>query len=111
MPSVTTAFIDTNLLLHYQFLDQVDWPTLLDTQQVVFQIAPVVIRELNKQKDESRLRKLRERAASVLRRLDTLADKPPESEVRPGVTIRFQTQEPDLDYAGHQLDRQTQETC
>ncbi len=104
-----TAFVDTNLLLHYQFLDKIDWPTVLSAEQVIIEIAPVVIRELNKQKDENRSAKLRRRAASVLKRLHALSEQAPETQIRPGVAVHFGTQEPDLDYAVHHLNPTTQD--
>lgn len=40
-------FIDTNVLLHYQRLEQIDWPALTQAQSVLIVLPPVVFRELN----------------------------------------------------------------
>lgn len=43
----TPAILDTNVIAHYQRFDQIDWPKLLDTQQVRIVIPLIVLDELD----------------------------------------------------------------
>ncbi|MEQ6335778.1 hypothetical protein [Sphingobium sp. MK2] len=55
-------FLDTNILMHFQRIDQIDWPDIADATECILLIAPVVIRELEKHKVQHSSPKLRERA-------------------------------------------------
>ncbi len=92
-----TIFIDTNLFLHYHFPDQIDWPALVGVPDVELVVAPVVMRELDKHKYTGHSPKLRKRAASVVERLDKYLDADPPPELRPGLVLRYETQEPRFD--------------
>ena len=59
-------FPDTNLFLHYRPLSEIDWCSLLQSNAVEIEIAPVVTRELEEQKTLNPSRKLRDRAATAL---------------------------------------------
>ena len=48
--SKIAPFPDTNLFLHYRPLHEIDWCSLLHSSTVEIKIAPVVARELEKQK-------------------------------------------------------------
>jgi len=63
------SFVDTNLFLHFPTLDQIDWLDLLRCDYVVIIVTATVIRELNRHKDAPVSFKLRERAASSLKKL------------------------------------------
>ena len=43
-------FIDSNVLLHYRFFDELDWTTLIKADEVVLTICAPVIRELDRKK-------------------------------------------------------------
>jgi hypothetical protein len=45
------AFLDTNIFLHYRSVEQIDCRRLLDAGQVELLVAPIVLRELDAQKD------------------------------------------------------------
>lgn len=98
------AFFDTNLFEEYTSADQVDWPAILAVQDVTVVIAPVVIRELNRHKDTSDRRRLRDRAARALKQIDTWLATNPSAPIRRGVTV-FATQEPLIDFADFNLSR------
>ena len=104
-----TAFVDTNLLLHYLPPAQVDWLDLLKADSVAVQIEPVVVRELNKQKGESRSPKIRSRAASVLRELGRRTEALEQSKLRDAVCLRIGTTEPTIDFAQRGLDHRTRD--
>lgn len=59
-------FPDTNVLLHYQRLDQVDWCALVGRKLVTLLISPVVVRELDEQKYKQTSRRLKKRAAELI---------------------------------------------
>ena len=77
-------FPDTNLFLHYRPLSEIDWCSLLQSNAVEIEIAPVVTRELEEQKTLNPSRKLRDRAATALTLLHKYLAKP---QVRDGVTL------------------------
>lgn len=91
-----TVFLDTNLFLHYRPLSEVDWCPLFRTTAVELAIAPVVTRELEKQKTLSPSRKLRDRASTALKLLRKYLANP---QVRDGVTLQFLVNEPTADFA------------
>ena len=104
--TMTMTFLDTNWFLHHQFPDQVDWCRLLGAGAVEIVLAPMVVRELNKHKDSPSSPKLRRRAAEVLIKIDDLLAEHPQAALRPDVTLRYETREPLIDLAAHQLSAQ-----
>lgn len=64
-----TAFLDTNVFLHFQPFDQIPWTKELQTDQVALRVPPDVIGELNKHKDGHKIAHLKERAGKILRRV------------------------------------------
>lgn len=93
-----TVFPDTNYFLHFKSIDQVDWCTVLGAESVMIVIAPVVLRELNTKKDIGYTKKLRQRAASALRRLDAFLDQPRPIRIRSGVELTFCEKDPSIDF-------------
>lgn len=85
------AFLDTNSFLHFRPLNEIDWCGILDAKAVEIKIAPVVTRELEVQKTLNPSRKLKERAATVLKLLHGYLRK---NQVRPGVMLEFLIKEP-----------------
>ncbi len=47
-------FLDTNIFLHYQSFDQINWSVLVGAQNVGIIIPPITVHELNKHKDLSK---------------------------------------------------------
>ena len=58
-------FPDTNLLLHFERLDRIDWCGLTGAEAVTLVLAPVVVRELDRHKNEGRVRRLQDRAREI----------------------------------------------
>lgn len=96
-------FPDTNALLHFKRPDQIDWPSALDCKLVTIVIAPVIIRELEQQKVQNPVRKLRERAQGILRWLAGFIEAVGAVEIRQGVLLHFIQTSPLLDFAAHRL--------
>jgi hypothetical protein len=99
------AVLDTNLFLHYVPIDQIKWHDFLQANHIVLVITPTILRQLNDKKDSPGNRKMRERAAASLKRLDALADQPPPCILREGVEAQFVAHEPLLDFSSHNLSR------
>lgn len=97
-------FLDTNVLLHYRY-DELDWLILEKTEAVRLTIAPVVFRELNKQKDSNAVGKLRERARKVLVALDRRLKDSAVARLRDRVDIEGLAVEPNIDFESRYLDR------
>lgn len=99
------AFFDTMLFEQYKLPDQVNWPKLLSASAVVVEVAPVVVSNLNRHKDNpGEQRRLRKRAGEALRKLSGWLETEPPPELRAGVTIQY-AHEATIDYASHQLVR------
>jgi rRNA-processing protein FCF1 len=46
-------FLDTNVYLHYMDFEQIDWKELIDSDFTIV-VPPIVIREIDKHKDNNR---------------------------------------------------------
>lgn len=100
----THVFIDTNVALHYQRPDQIDWLKRLGSDGIVLVAAPILVAELEKQKIHIPSRKLRERADAFIRWLAPFV-RDPSREVRPGVRWHFIAHEPLIDFKSANLSR------
>lgn len=99
-------FPDTNIFLHYPQVDHVDWPLHLQASKVILVVAPIVIRELNKHKDDSNSTKIiRERAAKTLKVLRGFSRTNVPFEIRDSVELRFQPSDPQIDFSLYGLVR------
>lgn len=97
------AFLDTNSFLHYVGIDQIDWLSVLSAEKLVILVAPVVVRELDIQKDTNPVSKLRKRAASALRRLDEFAGGEVPAYILESVELEFLSHEPSIDFTYNKL--------
>ena len=105
LKSVTKyVFIDTNIALHFKRPDQVDWLKLTGADKVVLVAAPIILRELEKQKVSHKSQKLRERADNFIKWLDKFMEEP-ETEVRSNVTWLFLPYEPQIDFRNENLSK------
>lgn len=95
--SVVAAFLDTNIFLHYQPFDQINWPKELDAEEVELIIAPIVIRELDDHKDHHRLSSIRNRARASLKKIEALITGLEEIDMPEGVNV-FDMDEPSLSF-------------
>ena len=64
--------VDTAVLLHYKSIDQIDWSNISGCKTPTIYVPLVVIEELDKHKDQHRLRKMRERARKALALIDKI---------------------------------------
>jgi hypothetical protein len=100
------AFVDTNVLLHYQLFDQVDWPAQLGVTRATLVFAPVVLAELDRQK-WSGSRREKSRAKSVLKKIGALGLSPTPVRIRDGVHAVALDAEPlDALFIDHRLHTQ-----
>ncbi len=67
------VFLDTNIFLHYQPFDQINWAEVLGLPRVVLVATPIVVRELDEHKDQNRTPKIRDRAQAALRKIEQIA--------------------------------------
>ncbi len=62
--------VDTNVLLHYRPIDQIDWSSISGCKNPIVYVPLIVIEELDQHKDQHRLAKIRERARRSLALID-----------------------------------------
>lgn len=101
-----TVFVDTNVLLHYAMLDEIDWPRLIDAKEVLLIIPPAVIKNLDAQKTAASQRRLHERARAVIKKLAEYEAQDAEFEIRPHTRLEFVRTEPQIDFAKYGLRRE-----
>jgi hypothetical protein len=111
MADTVTVFLDTNIYLHYQMFDQINWLDVLQAKSVCIVVPPTTIRELNRVKDASPQPHLRRRAGKVQKLFLELFLKSDSGAVvlREGVKILFHPEEPLIDFAAHHLSRDVQD--
>lgn len=103
MAAPVTVFVDTQTLLHYQWLDQIDWCSLLATDRVEIIVTLVVIQELDKHKRDPQKRR-RERARDRMTQITRVRER--SGALRTGVTLRAEVLESLGDLAALGLDRE-----
>lgn len=96
------AFLDTNIFLHCKTIEQIDLPTILNTDRVIVVISRITIRELDDQKDHNPNRHLRDRARKALKLIETWAEQ--EREIRAGVIPKVYQKNPAFPLQEHNLD-------
>lgn len=97
-------FLDTNVFLHYQQFDQIDWVKLMNSGAVEIIIPPVTLRELNKNKELHKLSHIRERAQKSLELLDNFFEPNKDVQIRDNLFVRFEDREPNINFELNQLD-------
>lgn len=97
--------VDTNLILHFRRLDELDWCELVGAAPCSVVVTPVLMRELERAKVHNPNAKLRARAKDAIAWLAAkIADEDPII-LREGVTLILDEQEPLIDFAEHRLSR------
>lgn len=99
-------FIDTNQVLHFKPIDQIDWCSLTGATQCTLVIAPILLRELEQKKIFGPSPSLKARAG---RMIDFLVEKMGLDDpiaLRANVTLAFAEHEPGIDFSAHQLVRE-----
>ncbi len=105
---VALIMVDTNLLLHFKRLDQIDWSALAQ-ERVRLIILPVVVRELEKHKTFHQNAKVRDRAGKVITWFNTLADTGFDVDLSSSLALRFHTHEPAIDFSENKLTKELQD--
>lgn len=98
--------IDTNIILHYKQINQIDWVTLSGYKKCNILIAPILLRELEEKKIFSPSTALKDRASRAIEFLVqkmALSDPIP---LRTSVSLLFMDSEPTIDFAANKLVRE-----
>src|SRR5258706_10101118 len=106
---LTYCFLDTNVFLHFQLFDHVNWPEVLGVQQVCLMLTTTVMEKLNRHKDDFKNPGCRKRAQEILSRLkDLLPTDNAGITISIGPNVMFQEilEEPDVDWKELKLDPQ-----
>lgn len=104
-----TVFLDTNIFLHYEDFDRIDWLKVMKTEEVTIVISPVTIRELNKHKDAGSRARIKNRAGATLRKLYALFQTGNNARIQEGVEVRLEDRDPLIDFGAYQLSREVQD--
>jgi len=102
-------FLDTNVYLHYQPFDQINWPEIVGAKSATIIVPPITIRELNKHKDSHSRRRVNRRAGEVLKKLAELFEFGSEAPLRDRVNVRFEDRDPVIDFSAYQLSHEIQD--
>lgn len=103
------VFLDTNVFIHYQLFDQIDWTKIFNVPDVTIVIPPITIRELNKHKELSTKSRIRERASLVLKKLSSLFVTECTAIISKGVEIYLEDRDPTVDFAQLHLNKDIQD--
>lgn len=106
-PHEVQCFLDTNVFLHFRMFDEVDWPEVVGASNVCLVVAPAVLAELDRFKDDHTVTWRRDRARKVLSKLDQFlpaGSSLEPSHVRQRVRIRGIAREPAVDWRNLGLD-------
>lgn len=90
--------IDTTVLLHYKSIDQIDWSDISGCKTPTIYVPLVVIEELDKQKDQHKLRKMRERARKALALIDKIIGEEFSGPLRNNVQLVVGSENPEVDW-------------
>jgi len=101
---IVHVFIDTNIFLHYRPVDDIPWRDIVGADSVVVCVAPIVVEELDDQKDTHRLTKIRDRARKALQLIERSVEEN-DFEIRNGVSLQYMS-EPDISFSDHGLRRE-----
>jgi predicted nucleic acid-binding protein len=100
---MTFLFVDTNVLLHYRRLEEIDWLDLSKSKEVVIVLCPAVIRELDQHKVSHPRNKFRKRAQEIITSLHSRLSGVDSDVIRNGVRLEFITEDPSIDFGAHKL--------
>ncbi len=100
---MTYLFIDTNVLLHYRRIEEIDWLNLSKSPAVVIVLCPAVIRELDHHKVSHPQNKFRKRAQEIITSLHSRLSAESPDVIRDCVRLEFVAEDPDLDFVANRL--------
>ncbi len=96
-------YLDTNIFLHYQPFNQINWLKIVKAESATIVIPPVTIRELNKHKDSHPRAQIKKRAGETIKRLSGFFDSGTTVKIAEKVDVLFEDRDPIIDFAAHQL--------
>ena len=96
-------YLDTNIFLHYQPFTQINWLKLIKAESVTIVIPPLIIRELNTQKDSQSKPQIKKRASESIKLLSKLFESGNPSKITEGVFVYLEDRDPLIDFAANQL--------
>jgi hypothetical protein len=105
-PEPLAIFLDTNVMLHFRRIDEVDWCKLAGIGTCDLVATPLLFRELDAQKALNPSSKLRRRAGEAIDYLANLLDRPAPIEIRDNVCLAIMDHEPLIDFTAHRLTRE-----
>ena len=97
--------IDTTVPLHYKSIDQIDWSNISGCKTPTIYVPLVVIEELDKHKDQHKLRKMRERARKALALIDKIIGESFSGQLRNNVQLVVGSEDPEVDWEALNLDK------
>lgn len=106
---LTHCFLDTNVFLHFQSFDTVDWPNVLGAQHVCLVLTTTVMEELNRHKDDAKDPGRQKRAKEILSKLNDILPTDTAGITIPvgrNVTLLELLAAPDVDWKASKLDPQ-----
>ena len=86
------CFVDTNILLHYQFFMEINWCDELKAKHVVLVVCPVVLSELDEKKSPYCDSRVASRARTVISKLAEIGKPDKEVQIRPDVGLLLITE-------------------
>ena len=86
------VFLDTMIYLHYQPLDQLALPELLEAKVIRIVVPRITLRELDRHKDTHSSQKVRNRARRTLRDIEKWTSS--EADIRPTVSMELSMEAP-----------------
>jgi rRNA-processing protein FCF1 len=98
-------FLDTNTLIHYKFLDEIDWVHELEDTEINLIICSTVLSELEKKKLYDADLNVRNRCKTIVSKLSQILDTE-DRKIKKNVNITFVEFEPILDWAIYQLSKE-----
>jgi predicted ribonuclease YlaK len=96
-------FIDTNVLLHYRRLEEINWLSLAKSKEAVIVLCPAVIRELDQHKVYHPRNKFRKRAQEIITSLHSRLSGLDSDIIRNGVRLEFIAEDPSVDFGAYKL--------
>ena len=98
------VFLDCMIYLHYRHIEELDLPSLLNTNRVTIVIPPITLHELDKQKNMHKSRKVSNRARSILKKIEQWYSGEPS--LKKDISFEFPPDVPKIDYQKYGLDPQ-----
>jgi PIN domain len=108
-----TLFFDTNAVMHYEFIDTIDWPAITGAQSITIIVHSELMRELNEIKDSTvHPRKTKDRAGKIIRHFGELFKDSLTATGLTNVDIHFEADEPSAEiFSVHRLSPHFADDC